>query len=71
MMESKVNPQRTKNHPEFVILLKLIQNERIKEGKETSQSKIALWKLTKTIANMINSNPEIFKTLVEVKINDL
>jgi len=31
--------------------------------------KVALWKLTKTISNMIDSNKTIFDSLVEVEIN--
>ena len=67
-MSDKINPVPSKIHPEFHNLLISLQTDRISEGKETSQTKISLWKLTKTISNMVNSNPDVYKRLVEVDI---
>ena len=69
MMENKINPLLFKIHPKFRLTLINIQDARVKSGKETSMEKIALWKLTKTISNMIESNKDVFDSLVEVEIN--
>ncbi len=66
---SKVNPLKFRIHPDFRDLLIKIQDSRIKSGKETTQEKIALWRLTKTISNMINSNKDMLNKLVEVDID--
>lgn len=63
------SPISTKVHPKFKMLLENLQNDRIRTGKETSQNKIPLWRLTKTIFNMIDTNKELYKSLVEVEIN--
>jgi len=70
-MEDKARPLQVKNHPDFWKLLKDIQTERVEAGKEDVQSKIALWKLTKTIANLVRSNKEIHNSLVEVDIKNV
>lgn len=46
-----------------------IQNDRVIEGTDTIKNKLSLPKVTKTITNMINANPKLLKTLVEVKQN--
>lgn len=69
MVENKVNPLLFKIHPKFRLTLINIQDARVKGGKENSMEKIALWKLTKTISNMIESNRDVFDSLVEVEIN--
>ena len=58
-----------KVHPDFRDMVAHIQNERIKSGVEDVQNKIPLYKLTKTITNLILSNPKIKDMLVGVKIN--
>lgn len=68
-VEGKVNPMQRKVHPDFWELVIRLQDARVKTGKETSQSKVGLWKLTKTISNLINANDKIFQKLVEVPIN--
>lgn len=68
-MENKINPLLFKIHPKFRLTLINVQDARVKAGKENSQDKIALWKLTKTISNMIESNRDVFDSLVEVEIN--
>ena len=68
-MENKTNPLLFKIHPKFRLTLIHIQDARVKADKETSMDKIALWKLTKTISNMIESNKDVFDSLVEVEIN--
>ena len=68
-METKINPSMARSHPEFQLTLKKIQTARVKAGKEDSQSQIALWKLTKTISNLINANKDVFDSLVEVEID--
>ncbi len=68
-MESKTNPLLFKIHPKFRLTLINVQDARVKAGKETTMDKVALWKLTKTISNMIDSNKTIFDSLVEVEIN--
>jgi len=68
MME-KINPVPMKVHPSFKELLFKIQTMRIKKGMEDSKTKISLWRLTKTISNMIESNKEILNSLIEVKID--
>ena len=55
-------------HEDFHKFLEKLQNERIKSGKETVVTRISLWRLTKTISNLLNSNPELIKRLVEVDI---
>lgn len=69
-MENKHSPLQFKVHPDFRLLAIAIQDARIKAGMEDSQHKIALWKITKTVSNLINSNPKILNSLVEVKINE-
>lgn len=44
-----------------------IQNKRVMSGKETIKNKMPLHKVTRVISNMINSNPKIFDSLVEVE----
>ena len=61
-------PKKIDVHYTFTELLKEIQTKRIAEGKESAQDKVPLWKLTKTITNMVHSNEEIFKSLCEVEI---
>ena len=56
-------------HQDFKLLCCEIQNKRIARGMENSQEKVSLWKLTKTITNMIRSNDELIEALVGVKIN--
>jgi len=68
-MENKVNPLLFKIHPDFRLLLIDIQDTRVKNGKETVKEKVALWKLTKTLTNMIESNKDMFNILTEVEIN--
>jgi len=68
-MEGKINPVPVKNHPDFWTFLKKLQNDRINANKENSQTKIALWKLTKTINNYFIANEKSYKALVEVDIN--
>lgn len=68
-MENKVSPLQFKVHPDFRLLTIAIQDSRVKVGMEDSQHKIALWKITKTISNLVASNPKILNSLVEVKIN--
>lgn len=68
-MTNKLNPILTRNHPDFPEFLKQLQNDRVNEGKETTQTKIALWKLTKTIMNYFIANEKSYKALVEVDIN--
>lgn len=62
-------PVPVKVHLKFKELLENIQNDRIRIGKETSQKKIPLWKLTKTIYNMIETNKGLYESLVRVDIN--
>ena len=57
-------------HEDFCKLLIEIQNKRIKNGMEKVQDKIALWRLTKTITNMLKANPELINQLSKVKIED-
>jgi len=68
-MENKINPLPFKIHPRFRELLISLQNARVKEGKEDTQGKVALWKLTKTISNLIETNKHIWDSLVGVEIN--
>lgn len=68
IMESKINPILTRNHPDFVDFLKRLQNDRVNEGKENTQTQIALWKLTKTITNYFSANEKSYKSLVDVDI---
>ncbi len=68
-MENKINPLLFKIHPKFRLTLISIQDARVKAGKENTIDKIALWKLTKTISNMIDCNKTMFDSLVEVEIN--
>jgi hypothetical protein len=68
-MENKVNPLLFKIHPDFRLLLIDIQDRRVKNGKETVKEKVPLWKLTKTLTNMIESNKDMFNILTEVEIN--
>lgn len=56
-------------HQEFKKLLKKVQNERVKRGKETVDGRVSLWRLTKTVSNLVNANKEVFNSLVEVEIN--
>ena len=69
MMENKINPLLFKIHPKFRLTLINVQDARVKAGKENTMDKVALWKLTKTISNMIESNKYVFKSLVEVEID--
>ena len=69
MMENKINPLLFKIHPKFRLTLINVQDARVKAGKENTMDKVALWKLTKTISNMIESNKDVFKSLVEVEID--
>lgn len=69
IMEGKINPLQFKVHPKFRLLLITLQDARVKAGMEDSQNKIALWKLTKTISNLIESNEKVFESLVGVEIN--
>lgn len=57
-------------HSDFRDLIIRIQGLRIGREKETWQTKISLWKLTKTVVNLLDANPELIDSLVEVKIND-
>lgn len=68
-MVNKINPITGKHHPTFRELLVRLQTDRINAGKETIQKKVALWKLEKTIFNLIEANPALYKKLVEVDIN--
>jgi hypothetical protein len=68
-MENKINPLLFKIHPKFRLTLINVQDARVKAGKENTMDKVALWKLTKTISNMIESNKDVFKSLVEVEID--
>lgn len=68
-MENRINPVLARSHPDFQTLLKQLQNDRILAEKETSQNPIALWKLTKTIANYFLANEKSYKAVVEVDIN--
>lgn len=68
-MNFNSHPIKRDVHPDFWKLLEEIQLERIKRGKEELKSKIPLWKLTKTITNLIRSNEHILNELIEVKIN--
>lgn len=56
-------------HPDFKKLLKKVQNERVRNGKETIDGRVALWRLTKTVSNLVNANGEVFNSLVEVDID--
>lgn len=61
------NPRLVRIDPNFHELCFKIQNERIIKGVDTSKDKMAITKITKIIANMINSNPKIYDALVEVE----
>lgn len=68
-MSEKIKPVPFQVHPKFRELIFAIQQERINTGKEKIDKKVACWRLTKTIYNMIESNNELFQSLVEVDIN--
>lgn len=68
-MGEKIKPVPFQVHPKFRKLIFTIQQERVNAGKESIDKKISCWRLTKTISNMIESNEELFKSLVEVEIN--
>ncbi len=61
------NPDRMDVDAKFKTLCFNIQNKRIMKGKETIQNKMPLYKITRVITNMINSNPKVFDSLVEVE----
>lgn len=65
----KIRPIQTWIHNDFKRLLIDLQTSRIAAGKESSQTKIPLWRLTKTISNLIYSNEKVYNSLVEVEIN--
>jgi hypothetical protein len=58
-----------KVHPDFKALVKDVQRLRVLGGKEDFEKPMSLDKLTKTITNMISSNPTLIKMLLEVEIN--
>lgn len=62
-----VNPDRMDVDTKFKDLCFNVQNKRIIMGKETIKNKMPLYKITRVISNMINSNPKIFDSLVEVE----
>jgi hypothetical protein len=72
MTLDKVRPMCGKQyHPDFHKLLIKLQEVRIKKGTDSVQDKVALWRLTKTIYNMIDSNKELFDILTEVPIKNV
>ena len=70
-MQGKPRPIQGWIHPEFKVLLIKLQTDRIASGNENSQTRVALWRLTKTISNLINSNKQVYDSLVEVKIDGI
>ena len=62
------NPMMMQVDSKFKELCFTIQNERIVAGKETIKGKMSVVRVTRMIANMINSNQKIFDSLVEAEI---
>ena len=67
-MIKKVEPVQLRGHPDFPSFLEKLQTDRILSGKETGKTKIAQWRLTKTIMNFFMANESLYKKLVEVEI---
>ena len=70
-MTNKMRPIQTWVHEDFKKLLADLQTDRIVKGMETSQTKVPLWRLAKTISNLIYSNKNVYDSLVEVKIDGI
>ena len=69
-MNFKIKPVLFKVHPDFIDLIHEIQELRIEKGKETRKEKVSLWRITKAIKNMIDTNTNLKEALVEVEITD-